>query len=636
MMSQLDLFSSQTSSAIEHDQYINCLVTQNRVRHSDIALAKLLNNQTLDDCLYLILLLLRSEQSQHSCLLFTAIDWDNPFNLMIEQMDEHLPLSPWSVLQAETIWQKLATHHAVGEGKPLQLVETRLYLSRLASYEMTLAERFKQMQAQSISIDQHQLTALLDKYFGAFDPLSSQIDWQKVACAMAATQGFCVLTGGPGTGKTTTVTKLLAILQSLYSQAPLTIKLVAPTGKAAARLSESILGAKAKLKLESYLSDLIPEHAQTIHRLLGVIPHSNQYRFNKTNQLHLDVLIVDEASMVDLSLLAKLVQAMPNHARLILLGDKDQLTSVDTGSVLSDLCQGLTLGQQPPYSQGLTTQLNQLCFHGQPYLHPGKSTFILSDSIAFLQKSHRFDSLSGIGQLAYAVNSNSRTQIAHTLEYGYHDLAIFDLDTEQYHALIARAAEHYKAYLTLMHEGAKPREIHHAFGQYQLLAAVREGPYGVKTLNKRIEQQLYSLGLIAPSGRYYAGLPIMITQNDYQLKLFNGDIGILLPDEQQQLKAVFIDEKGEQRAFYPARLPSHDCVYVMTIHKSQGSEFNHTAMILPPRQRVSPGINRQLVYTGITRAKHKFELIAQPQVLFMAMAKSVSRCSGLRERLIQC
>ncbi|MBQ4845953.1 exodeoxyribonuclease V subunit alpha [Pseudoalteromonas sp. MMG005] len=635
-MSQLDLFSAggEPECVMDHGLYLNYLIAQGRIRHSDIALAKLLNKNETNDIFYLILLLLQAEQNQHSCLAFTDIDWNNPFSLVMELMDETIPMTPWACSTGTKIWQGLVNHHAVGEGKPLQLFAQRLYLSRLANYEVTLAERFKQMQAQKISVDSSRLTALLTDYFGVTNLSTGEVDWQKVACAMAATQGFCVLTGGPGTGKTTTVTKLLAILQSLYHQAPLTIKLVAPTGKAAARLSESILGAKAKLNLMPEVSNLIPEHAQTIHRLLGVIPNSNRYRFNADNQLHLDVLIVDEASMVDLSLLAKLVRAIPAHARLILLGDKDQLTSVDTGSVLSDLCQGLTLGDQPPYSESLTAQLNELCFEGQTYLHPRESEFCLADSIAFLQTSHRFDSHSGIGQLAFSVNNNSRAQLSHTIEQGYQDLALFDLNTHEYTALIIRAAMQYRTYLELMHQGASPVDIHHAFGQYQLLAAVKEGPYGVKTLNKRIEQQLSSQGLINPSGRYYAGLPIMITKNDYQLKLFNGDIGILLPDEEGQLKAVFIDEQGEHRSFYPARLPNHSSVFVMTIHKSQGSEFSHTAMILPPKQRASRGINRQLVYTGITRAKHKFELIAQPKVLHMAMTKSVSRCSGLRERLL--
>ncbi|NOU49547.1 exodeoxyribonuclease V subunit alpha [Pseudoalteromonas sp. JBTF-M23] len=630
-MSQLDLFADTPQAVIDHDAYIAALLVHMRVRHSDLALAKLLNNQKIDDSFYVILLLLRAEQQQHSCLSYEEIQWADPFSLAIYQLD--VPLAPWQPQDGNIIWQQLLQHPAVGEGKPLVLFADKLYLSRLASYEAMLAERFLQMQQQVIKLDEDKLIHLLDSYFP--DSEDSGIDWQKVACAMAASSGFCVITGGPGTGKTTTVTKLLAILQSLYIEAPLTVKLVAPTGKAAARLSESILGAKAKLGLAPKLNELIVDQAQTIHRLLGVIPQSNQYRHNQFNPLHLDLLIIDEASMVDLSLLAKLVQALPTHARLILLGDKDQLASVDTGSVMSDLCQDLALNKQPNYSQSLCDKLNTLCFANKPFLKVQHSDFLLSDSIAFLQKSHRFDSRSGVGQLALAVNNNDTQLLNLTLTKGYSDITLWGLNNEQYIALVERAASHYSRYLTLMHNGADVKDIHHAFSQYQLLAALREGPYGVEQLNRRIEQALYAKRLINPITRHYAGQPIMVVENDYQLKLFNGDIGILLPDEQGQLKATFIDEQGSFRAFYPARLPRYENVYAMTIHKSQGSEFAHTAMILPPIQRASVGINRQLVYTGITRAKQHFELVAQEQVLLNAMNRSVARCSGLRNRLMK-
>ncbi|CAH9054825.1 RecBCD enzyme subunit RecD [Pseudoalteromonas holothuriae] len=630
-MSQLDLFADSELIDFDHDVYINILLQQSRIRHADLGLAKLLNYQRIDENFYVILLLLRAEQQQHSCLVFDDVDWFDPFLLKICQLDS--PQAPWLANEALVIWQQLAIHPAIGEGKPLVLFRDKLYLSRLANYEALLAERFLLMQKQPLSVDQKMLKKLLNAYFPSKQ--EETIDWQKVACAMAAISGFCVITGGPGTGKTTTVTKLLAILQSLYIQAPLTIKLVAPTGKAAARLSESILGAKAKLGLDEKLYELIPEQAQTIHRLLGVIPQSNQYRHNQFNPLHLDLLIIDEASMVDLSLLAKLMQALPKHARLILLGDKDQLASVDTGSVLSDLCQQLLLNSQPSYSQALCDKLNTLCFAGKAQLQGQDSEFALSDSVAFLQKSHRFDSRSGIGQLALAVNNNDTKLLRQTLNKGYDDIALMALTNEQYQALIERSAEQYGVYLQLMHQGADVIAIHRAFAQYQLLAALREGPYGVEQLNRRIEQALYVKQLIQPTTRHYAGQPIMVVENDYQLKLFNGDIGILLIDEQGQLKATFIDEQGGVRAFYPARLPRHENVYVMTIHKSQGSEFAHTAMILPPLQRSSIGINRQLVYTGITRAKSYFELVAQEQVLLNAMNRSVSRCSGLRDRLMK-
>ncbi|PCK31806.1 exodeoxyribonuclease V subunit alpha [Pseudoalteromonas piscicida] len=625
-MSQL----SMDFDAFDHHGFIDLLLEHKRIGKADLALAKLLNEQRLDDYLYVFLLLLITHSRQHSCLVLDEINWQDPFDLGYLIDSDGEVLSPF--ISVPVTVEALAQHQAVGEDKPLRLYGSKLYLARLANYEAKLAGHFEMLATAQVTLDEERLGALLDTYFPPQE-VTAEIDWQKVACTLAIVKRFCVITGGPGTGKTTTVTKLLAILQSLYERAPLTIKLVAPTGKAAARLSESIIGAKAKLNLPPDLAKLLPEQAQTIHRLLGVIPNSLHYRHSQDNPLHLDVLIVDEASMVDLSLMAKLVDALPKHARLILLGDKDQLASVDTGNVLSDLCENLTLGQAPNYSDELSSKLAHLSKQSLPQTNHETAQFILEDNLAFLQKSHRFDSNSGIGQLAFAVNSNNKRKLDSVIKQGFADLQLHELNSDAYNALIARAAEHYRRYLEAIHSAQSEAYIHSEFASYQLLAAVREGPYGVNELNRRIELKLSQLGLIQPNGRFYVGMPIMITQNDYQLKLFNGDIGIILRDQQGELQASFIDEQGNVRRFYPARLPSFDRVYVMTIHKSQGSEFAHTAMILPPIQRAQQGINRQLIYTGITRAKKQFELVAQYKVLLSGMNRSVSRSSGLRSRL---
>jgi exodeoxyribonuclease V alpha subunit len=641
----------QASESIKVVPLLTYLTDEHRVRVVDVKLAELLSGtnaqQGYDDLFYIILMLCLSQQSQHSCLTLTEVDWTNPFNLRqsdFTKLEGTQPdtLSPFSNdFTTEAAIGYLVSHHSVGEQKPLQLFNQRLYFSRLAGYEQTLAQRLLTMSERQLNIDDAVLAQLLTRYFP--DDPSIDIDWQKVACAIAATKGFSVITGGPGTGKTTTVTKLLAILQSLYQAAPLSIKLVAPTGKAAARLTESILGAKNKLsEIPDEINALIPQSAQTIHRLLGVKPFTNKFRHDKSNPLHVDVLIIDEASMVDLSLMAKLIEALPDHARLILLGDKDQLASVDTGSVMSDLCQGLVLGQTPRYSKVRCEQLNTLCFNGAVKLKAqSQSEFKLADCIAFLQHSYRFDAKSGIGQFALAVNTNNRgilNYVEQQSSEGHFSDIILDYDfvSTPIEKLVNSAASHYANYLTLIAQDASVAQVHAAFASYQLLAAVREGDYGVNSLNQRIERVLQQQGLISvnPNQRHYIGMPIMVSQNDYQLKLFNGDIGILMPDDSGQLKAVFIDEQGNERAFSPARLPAHDKVYVMTIHKSQGSEFSYTAMVLPPLKQASIGINRQLVYTGITRAKHTFELVADKKVLQLAMGKSVSRASGLYERLV--
>ena len=628
------------ANAITEVPLLEYLLVEKRLRVVDVKLAELLstNNkeQTHNELFYIILLLCLSQQSQHSCLTLNEVDWSNPFNLRkgdFNKLDGNVPstLSPFSDdFDVHTAVSYLQNHESVGESKPLQLFNERLYFARLAGYEQTLADRLLSMSERKLNINNEVLAGLLNTYFPADSTVET--DWQKVACAIAATKGFSVITGGPGTGKTTTV----------YETAPLSIKLVAPTGKAAARLSESILGAKNKLTtIPDDIKTLIPQSAQTIHRLLGVKPFTNKFRHNKSNPLHLDVLIIDEASMVDLSLMAKLIEALPAHARLILLGDKDQLASVDTGSVMSDLCQGLTLGQTPRYSQARCDELNNLCFNNEAKLAAqSASEFKLADCIAFLQHSYRFDAQSGIGQLALAVNTNNTGILNYveqeSTEGRFNDVILdYDFVAKPIEKLVKSAASHYAKYLNLIAQGTGVAQVHAAFASYQLLAAVREGDYGVHSLNQRIERVLQQQGLItvSPNTHHYTGMPIMVSQNDYQLKLFNGDIGILMPDESNQLKAIFIDEQGNQRAFSPARLPAHDKVYVMTIHKSQGSEFNYTAMVLPPLKQARMGINRQLVYTGITRAKNTFELVADKKVLQLAMNKSVSRASGLYERL---
>lgn len=623
------------------------LIENEKISQLDIELAKLLTNEQVnldEDCqvsemFYLILLLSIANSRQHTCLDLNTVNWTNPFGLKNRLIsDEPQPLSaiesesltPFNDLN--TLALTIQNHMSVGDNEPLRLIGDKLYFARYDEYETILANRLLALTEKKINLDNDKLQTLLDTFFPS---QNAQVDWQKVACSVALQSAFCIITGGPGTGKTTTVTKLLAVLQSLYQSAPLTIKLVAPTGKAAARLTESISGAKNKITdISDELKALIPEKAQTIHRLLGVIPQSNKFRHHKDNLLHLDLLIVDEASMVDLALMVKLIEALPKHARLILLGDKDQLTSVDTGNILSDLCQDLTLGVTPNYSQ---SRLLSLGLGDQQPNSQGR--FALTDSLAFLQKSHRFNENSGVGQLAKAVNENNPNLLA-KIDYQktqglFDDITFYEPQYRQ--AMINRAADAYSEYLTLIKNGASVGQVHHAFAQYQLLAAVRKGPYGVNELNDKIEQTLSKRRLInitMSQSRHYVGLPIMISQNDYQLGLFNGDIGILMLDDKHVLKAMFISDDGQIRDFFPARLPAHEKVYVMTIHKSQGSEFSHTALVLPPLQDASAGINRQLVYTGITRAKNKLDMIVQRPMLLDAMKKTVSRSSGLYQRLL--
>ncbi|POG21527.1 exodeoxyribonuclease V subunit alpha [Aeromonas bestiarum] len=449
---------------------------------------------------------------------------------------------------------------------------------------------------------------------------------QKLAAATAAARPFAVISGGPGTGKTTTVAKLLAILVETGLQAGKApaIRLVAPTGKAAARLTESIGSALQALDLPPEWVEAIPTEAGTLHRLLGVIPGRSQFRHHAGNPLHLDLLVVDEASMVDLPMMARLLDALPSHARLILLGDKDQLASVEAGAVLGDICSFIEQGISPAQADWLSRQTGYR-LQGTPAGAP------VRDSLCLLSKSWRFDQHSGIGQLARACNGGDATAVEAVWGMGFGDISLHPWAGEAYEALIAQGVAGYGSYLKAARAGEDPAAVFKAFNGFQILCALRDGPFGVLGLNERLELALSRAGLIARDGDWYAGRPVMVVRNDHGVGLYNGDMGLCLPDETGRLKVWFEQPDGTLRALLPSRLPPHETVYAMTIHKSQGSEFAHTVLVLPDSP--SPLLTRELVYTGITRAKARLDLYGDRALLSQAVRKKTERYSGLAERL---
>ena len=433
-----------------------------------------------------------------------------------------------------------------------------------------------------------------------------------------------MISGGPGTGKTTTVAKLLAALIQLSGEQKCRIRLAAPTGKAAARLTESLGGALQKLPLTEAQLALFPNEASTLHRLLGAQPGSQRLRYHAGNPLHLDVLVVDEASMIDLTMMSRLVDALPPHARVIFLGDRDQLASVEAGAVLGDICTYASFG----YTAARAQELARLTGCA---LEPDNSPVAgaLRDSLCLLQKSYRFGSDSGIGQLAAAVNRGDRHSTRGVFDGTFTDIEKKSLQsTEEYQAMLDDALEGYQYFLTCVQQQNTPEQVIAAFGEYQLLCALREGPFGVSGLNDRLEQLLAQKRKInrLPHSRWYEGRPVMISRNDSALGLFNGDIGIAL-DRGQGLRVWFMLPEGSVKSVQPSRLPEHDTAWAMTVHKSQGSEFNHAALILPTQ--LSPVITRELIYTAITRARQRLSLYTDERVLIQAIAARTERRSGL-------
>ncbi|KAA5956074.1 exodeoxyribonuclease V subunit alpha [Pantoea sp. VH_24] len=449
------------------------------------------------------------------------------------------------------------------------------------------------------------------------------------AAAVALTRKTAVISGGPGTGKTTTVAKLLAAMIRLNPGA-LRIQLAAPTGKAAARLTESLGRALQDLAVSDEERRRFPAEATTLHRLLGAQPDTQRLRYHAGNPLHLDVLVVDEASMVDLSMMAKLIAALPAHARVVFLGDRDQLASVEAGAVLGDICRCTESG----YSLARAEQLALLTgctLQGSD----DRQAPVVRDSICLLQKSYRFDASSGIGQLAKAINRGDAEQVRAVFAAAHDDVSYQTLNSaEAYQVMLDEVAQGYQPFLQLIRQQAEPAEVIAAFGRYQLLCALRDGPFGVQGLNQRIEQRLMQLQRIRRPGigsRWYAGRPVMITRNDSALGLFNGDIGITLRDEEGNLKVFFPLPDGSIKAIQPSRLPSHETAWVMTVHKSQGSEFDHTALVMPTQ--FLPVLTRELVYTAITRARKQLTIYSEPGVFQRAVQLQTQRRSGLVERL---
>ena len=451
-----------------------------------------------------------------------------------------------------------------------------------------------------------------------------ETDWQAVAVATACEGRFTLISGGPGTGKTTTVTKLLALLVA-QSEQSLLIRLAAPTGKAAARLTESIAKAKTELATQVNADWLegIPTQASTLHRLLGVIPGQPEFRHHAQNPLPLDVLVVDEASMIDLPMMARLLAALPPQARLILLGDKDQLASVEAGAVLGDICRFVAQGISQPQAECLQQRTG---YDLQPYVqvtgHP------LRDRLCLLRKSWRFAADSGIGKLAEAVNNGDEKTAQAVWTRDYRDIRLHS-DEQRLEMAVKLAAEGYHTYLALLDkpmsaEGAVA--LLQAFNQIRLLCALHDGPWGINGMNQAIGQRLQTQGRLQMTADWFAGRPVMITENDYGLGLYNGDIGIAASDG-ERLRVWFVLPDGKAHGFLPSRLPAHDTAWAMTVHKSQGSEFTHTLLLLPPE--TNPLLTRELLYTGITRAREQLDLFATPEVLALMVRKQTERYSGL-------
>jgi len=532
-----------------------------------------------------------------------------------------------------------------GEYKPLILDDAnRLYLYRYWDYERSLAESFLSMASMGAKDLSSEMGLRLNAAFPDKD--SEPADLQKAAAYIALTRRLCVISGGPGTGKTWTVAAILAL--ELFQQDTLRIKLAAPTGKAAARLQESISAVLQRDiecfgRLPAHVLGRVPKEATTIHRLLGSVEGSPYFIYNIKNKLPIDLLVIDEASMVDIALMSKLVQALPSHAGLILLGDRNQLASVEAGAVLGDICHGIEL-------TGLS--LNFIASYERiagrrfedPGMIPSSYTYSsggadhkdqagrLRDSMLELRRNYRFGARSAIGIVSRSVKEGMADEIIDLPAKGGDGSVQWSRlpgKGNLKNALKPVVLRAWAAYLACN----DPYEMLVRFDELRILCAVRGGPYGVERVNALVGEILREAGLTGRGGIWYKGRPVMITESDYSLRLFNGDVGIAFNSQtvDSGLKVFFRSQGQATRSFLPYRLPFHETVFATTVHKSQGSEFENVLLIIPDRD--APILTRELLYTGITRARKRVDIWGERSIIRTAVSRRIERNSGLRDAL---
>ncbi|ARU93123.1 exodeoxyribonuclease V subunit alpha [Tatumella citrea] len=595
-------------------------------RPLDLRFARLVENSGSSPGLLAAACLSAGSGEGHVCLPLSLLQPDKLFSgrqlVLVSEL--------WQAAgapQEPQLWKELLSRwNAVSDGSlatPLVLDNDRLYLHRMWHQERQVAGFFSADLPAKLT-EPSEIRTILDRLFG-----EEGNNWQKIAAAVALTRQHSVISGGPGTGKTTTVARLLAALLLLEPQR-LRICLAAPTGKAAARLTESLGKALQALPVSDELKSRFPQEATTLHRLLGARPGTRSLRYHAGNPLHLDVLVVDEASMVDLSMMASLISALPPTARVIFLGDRDQLASVEAGAVLGDICRCAEYGYSPQRARELS-ELTGASLNGTVV----EQAPAVRDSLCLLRQSYRFSAGSGIGQLAAAVNQGDLARLDAIRKDEYQDIALRSLaSADDWLAMLGDISDGYAGMLEMIRQQSEPEDVLQAFSRYQLLCALREGPFGVSGLNQRIEQRLRQQKRLAPAnGQWYSGRPVMITRNDSALGLFNGDIGITMADSNGQLKVYFMLPEGDVKAVQPSRLPPHDTAWAMTVHKSQGSEFDHTALVLPPQ--FSPVLSRELVYTAITRARKQLTIYSDESLFNRAVQSRTLRRSGLSWQLAQ-
>jgi exodeoxyribonuclease V alpha subunit len=552
---------------------------------------------------------------------------DMPFNLNTTPYTSSVP--PKDLLKLSNLVSKEGVNKT-----PFILHNGRLYFQRYFKYETSIIQKLKSLITAEISVVDDRMKQL-DLKVKLIQSLNAnyninglinkeQVDWQLVSVLQALLNNFSIITGGPGTGKTTTLAKLLILLYELEPDAR--VALAAPTGKASMRMFESLkssplpFSASTKQKIDV----LKPS---TIHGLLGYKKESVNFKYNSEHPLPYNWVVVDEASMIDVPMFSKLLGALGDNCRIILLGDKDQLASVEAGSLLGDLCQ--TLPSLNIFSSKAATWINEFITDAERKIKPefiGNQQQLISSHIIELKFSHRFNSQGAIGKLSKAIIEGDTEKLKTLIENAAGTNVKID------HKYTPKLLESFiEGYATYIHEVDIKNALKKLNG-LRVLVAVRQGPRGLYTINKLIEFHLRKKGLIRPDGEFYEHKPIMVTRNMHDLGLLNGDTGIMRKDDKGNLKVWFEDGLGGIKSILPAYLNYCETAFAMTIHKSQGSEFDQVMVILPEGTS-NALLTRELLYTGITRARTIITIQAEMDTIMHCVESCVQRISGITGRI---
>jgi exodeoxyribonuclease V alpha subunit len=503
-----------------------------------------------------------------------------------------------------------------GEVKPFILTDESFSFRKSYNQENKLLQWFKENSKNNNSTD-------ISKYITQLFPNYSndRTDWQRVAAILSVIKPVLIISGGPGTGKTTTVARIIALHQ-MVSERPLHIALAAPTGKAAGRMGEALQEQLEFLDLPDRMMESFPKEAKTVHRLLAPVKERGLLPPAEKKQLKYDVIIVDEASMIDLNLMYSLVTHLASHTRLILLGDKDQLASVEAGSVFSDLCQ-----KQENGFSGDTLDLLRKYDGSELPVSNEQST--LNNSIVYLTKSYRFDDKSGIGQLAEFVKSGDESlERLKGITGRFDDLDLVPFDYQKDN--IEKMTQNVLGRISEAQKIQSPEKLIRHWKSSVWLTVLRRGLAGSERLNRLVEQQIAAKRLVSAEYGWYHGRMVIVTQNDYNLGVFNGDLGVCLRDESGSY-VVYVESGSSMKRIKPDRVTHAEPAYFLTVHKSQGSEFDRVNFLLPPS--FNPILSRELIYTAITRARKQCTLYGSEQLLLRGVQNKTLRYTGFQSMM---